>query len=494
MKKNRYDHWVPECENVVAFLLNLSALSLATAMIISLVPMQLRAIDFEVIHPDNIGDDGVGLRDQESAGWISSQISNPIGYFIQGEWPYEELMVYADKNGGIAQKIGLISPYKLQDLGAVGASGVLDRAFPLLVSGSVGGKGNVTEWKMRIEGGDEISMAIYSRRIGSALDPMLEILSSNRVPLQFVDDTGVLGGDFQTLFTPTESGEYTFELRDLEHGGGDKYTFIMCFQKNRDLQQHTVPVLPVEQDDDMEFLRSPSDNRVPPHTFVDRFKNPFDSKSYVFVQSADGPMTFTASTRKEGLPLDLNIALVGSDGKQTGKQTYTETGDSRISLKSLDKGDYRLELSPLPGTEIGTGYFKILIDQAWAGVELASESHLYHLKSKDAEADMKININLDNGYKGKLHFKIDSGQFPNPGLEINQGEVEAGKENATLKLSYSGGLDTKGIFPFQVAAYGEDGSLGHILVSTRNSMKKSGLGNSPKILSKLDGIHFIKID
>ncbi|MFN8708510.1 MAG: hypothetical protein ACK50J_17680 [Planctomyces sp.] len=87
--------------------------------------------------------------------------------------------------------------------------------FPLAVSGSIAG----TEQKrvyFQGKAGQKISAEVEARRIGSGLDPVVEIRSANNSPLAIQWQQSELAGDARATTTLPTDGVYFVEIHDLQ--------------------------------------------------------------------------------------------------------------------------------------------------------------------------------------------------------------------------------------------------------------------------------------
>jgi hypothetical protein len=126
-----------------------------------------------------------------------------------------------------------VSPLRLvliDDLPTVRAAGTnLSRgtaqalSLPTAVEGTLGAQ-QLHYFKFHAEAGQRVSFEVYSRRIGSLLDPTLRLFEGGGREVTYSDDVPGLSEDAAIQRTFRTAGDYVLELGDnLYQGGGDYF-------------------------------------------------------------------------------------------------------------------------------------------------------------------------------------------------------------------------------------------------------------------------------
>ena len=84
---------------------------------------------------------------------------------------------------------------------------------PVTVNGTLVGPDR-DAYRFHADRGDQIVLEIEGRRVGSALDPVLRLLDSERRQLAFNDDALGLGADPRIEFVVPADGEYQVVVHD----------------------------------------------------------------------------------------------------------------------------------------------------------------------------------------------------------------------------------------------------------------------------------------
>ena len=70
-----------------------------------------------------------------------------------------------------------------------------------------------------------LSVDVFAQRIGSQLDPIIRLLTTDGVELAHGDDSPGCGADCRLRHEFAEDGQYVVEVRDVRHQGGDQHSY-----------------------------------------------------------------------------------------------------------------------------------------------------------------------------------------------------------------------------------------------------------------------------
>lgn len=73
--------------------------------------------------------------------------------------------------------------------------------------------------------GQRVSVEVFARRLGSALDPVIRLLDASGRELAYSDDELAIGVDCRLAYTFESSGEYVLEIRDIRYQGGGAHRY-----------------------------------------------------------------------------------------------------------------------------------------------------------------------------------------------------------------------------------------------------------------------------
>jgi hypothetical protein len=92
-------------------------------------------------------------------------------------------------------------------------------ALPAAISGTIGG-GQMVQTSFNLKKGEQIAIEVESKRLGSALDPVIHLLDPRKLPLAWAEAMTALGGDARLSFTAPADGQYTLQLHDSVYQAG----------------------------------------------------------------------------------------------------------------------------------------------------------------------------------------------------------------------------------------------------------------------------------
>jgi hypothetical protein len=96
--------------------------------------------------------------------------------------------------------------------------------LPAAVSGTIDG-GQVVQTTFTLKKSEPIIVEVEARRLGSALDPVMNVLDDRKLPLAWAEATTALGGDARLRFTAPADGRYTVRLHDSLYQAGSPGQF-----------------------------------------------------------------------------------------------------------------------------------------------------------------------------------------------------------------------------------------------------------------------------
>jgi hypothetical protein len=272
-------------------------------------------------------------------------------------------------------------------------------SLPGAVDGSIANL-TVQFFKITVAEGQRLSIEVLARRIGSSLDPMLRLLDARGRELAFSDDAPGLSGDSQLQYTFKTAGDYLLELRDIRYQGGAyrlrigdfpcvTTAFPMAVQRgqtaavsfagqgvdgiaaanvtipaNRPLDWQPVSAKrtdgtssgfgTVRIADRPQLIEQEPNNNPDQAQRVDltadlngRLEQKGDVDRFVFTAKKDQTVVFTGITRTQGSPTDLQLKVLGADGKQIITADDNGTEEGLLTFKAPADGDFTLVVEDL---------------------------------------------------------------------------------------------------------------------------------------------------
>lgn len=183
----------------------------------------------EGVHPVG-GREGTTIRLDVDGGGAPVEINLPqsgesFAWFPKNEFgtaPSPVLLAvgpqrsYVEKDGGLLDEDGtIIRPADEKSPPMIIA--------PCAVHGCIDRPGAIDRFVAKLEKGAVYELKVIARAVRSALDPVLEVRGAKGRSVGRNDDAG--GPDSALRFVVPETGEFTFEVKDMLGGGGDEYRY-----------------------------------------------------------------------------------------------------------------------------------------------------------------------------------------------------------------------------------------------------------------------------
>ena len=91
--------------------------------------------------------------------------------------------------------------------------------LPAAISGTIGG-GQTVQTSFDLKKGQQIAVEVEARRLGGALDPVINLLDPRKLPVAWAEAMTALGGDARLTYTAPADGLYTVQLHDSIYQAG----------------------------------------------------------------------------------------------------------------------------------------------------------------------------------------------------------------------------------------------------------------------------------
>ncbi len=105
------------------------------------------------------------------------------------------------------------------------------RAWPIAFHGAIGGRGDEDEYRILARAGDVIAVEAFADRLGSPLDPVLEVRDPSGDLVARNDDD--VTHDSRVEFRARDQGAYGIMIRDKRRGGGPGFVYRIEVEQPR---------------------------------------------------------------------------------------------------------------------------------------------------------------------------------------------------------------------------------------------------------------------
>jgi hypothetical protein len=392
-------------------------------------------------------------------------------------------------------------------------------------------------YKFQAAAGQQISIEVLARRLGSPLDSTIRLLDAKGRELAYNDDAPGLGSDSMISYTFKDAGEYVLEVRDIRYQGGGNFLYRlrigdfpcvtvpypMAVQRGVsasvafagstaqavqpmpvNVAAATVDWLPlgaklsggkssgfavVAVGASPEALEAEPNNeqaqatRVPLGAGLNgRFDQPRDVDRFIFTAKAGQRFTFVGVTRSQGSPSDLAMRLLKTDGAEVAVVDDTGTNEGVIDYTFPADGDYTLVVEDL---------------NRRGGPEFAYRIAVNPHEEKFQLATSADTLNIPLGGLATVTVTAVRGSFAGPialtlldapaGIVATPAVIGPGQPSTVMTIQCAAEVPAGKIYPVRIAGSAQSGTAQYQAVATVTDAQKAafnGLTVPPPFLAQ----------
>lgn len=375
----------------------------------------------------------------------------------------------------------------------------------------------VDDYFFAANAGESFSIELIAQRIGSQMDPVVQVFDSAGREAAYCDDEPGIWRDSRFRFTAALQDSYRIAVHDVGFAGGAAYKYRLRVTHDPliwysfplvDPAEGALPfenagaIAPVESSQVSPANpplpaafptaaalaeREPNDTLeqaqlIPINIVVNgKVQRSNDIDLFTFEARQDQKLVFQSSTRSLGSPCDLVLLLRKGDGTVIAQSDSTLPTEAALTNAFAETGRYFLEVRELTGmAEPGVPY-RIKIHEFSPGVAVSIATNRLVIKP-GSSATAKINVTRF-GYAGPVHI---TSAAPVEGLSFENEVIAANKAETELKIKAASTLTPGAMLHFRLAATLET-NCAPFEVSTRAALRKA-FPLLPIIAFELDGL------
>jgi hypothetical protein len=234
------------------------------------------------------------------------------------------------------------------------------------------------------ESGQRLTIEVVARRLGSALDPLLRVLSMERKELAAIDDAPGLQGDARLDFRCPRTEDYLVEVRDTQYGGGPGHRYRLRlgrglpiplpFPVSDRFAVNTTRRLP------QGIEREPNNGPVQvqhlawPVELEGRFDKPGDRDVFQFYAGKGETLWIRGQTRSLSWPCDLFLQLQTTNGIRLAEANASGADEGMLTNRFAEAGTYRLVVEEL-NRQAGLRFrYRLQLESLLPGFALSTET------------------------------------------------------------------------------------------------------------------------
>jgi hypothetical protein len=401
-------------------------------------------------------------------------------------------------------KLLLLDPLST-DLATESESGQDPASAQLLQVGQAteGQVASESSWYCRLQpvAGKRVTIDIWARRLGSSLDPVIQVLDADGREIAFSDDEPGLDGDCRVSFLATSADPLTVKLRDVSFSGGGDFFFRIRTGEFPAVNGFYPPVLSHgEQHSLLPFPRQPGGR----HASIQLQANPtgliqwvetsnklqaigsiqlssrrelyesmqqpampikavigdavsgwFSQRGEIdsFTLQVDRPMRvrIQAATRSLGSPSLLLMTLQTGAGKMIAQSELDEKISQQLDADLTSPGTYTVSLKELIGRHGSGQVYRVTIDEKTPSYQLAVAGDVFNAPAGGV-VEIKLTVARD-GYDGAISVSLAGEEMPG----LDDAVIPDGKNEAVVKLTLPADWEAGSIHHLQLVGKGDGG-------------------------------------
>ena len=304
--------------------------------------------------------------------------------------------------------------------------------LPVTINGQIAGERDIDCFVFSANAGQVIIADMFAARIGSPLDPVVELYTAEgrRLPVE----TRRVADDNVLSFRVPAAGDYVLQIANVSFRGGPEFVYRVTLS---DVGQ--VSNLPVS-DGQVENLSHDKPLTLPA-TGQGRFLNATSEDSFRIVAKKDDFLAIEcgpASASSIAMPI---VAIEDATGRTLAKVSSAESADRAclIEWKAPADGEYRLRVRDLQhGTRGGPEFaYRLSVRQAQPDFQLSLSAD-YANVTQGSRTDLDLTVKRCGGFTGPIELSLaglpEGVTFEPPRVADNQ---------TSLKLALKASDDTR---------------------------------------------------
>ncbi len=302
--------------------------------------------------------------------------------------------------------------------------------WPVAFHGVIGGRGDLDAFSIRVREGQTVQVEVFATRVGSPLDPILEVYDPDGEMVGRNDDDAT--HDSRLTFRARADGDYRIEIRDKRLEGGPDFVYRIEVEEPRPSLSLFLAG-PVRKSQARQVIAVPRGNRVIAYLGVrrDGFCGP--------VRIETGPLPDGVSIDMTEIPEDTYltpIVIEAADDAPLAAKLVDLKGMASTPAGTLAGGFTQL-VDLLPGAgdssyeSISVGRLAVVVTEE-APYEVSLSAPAAPL-ARDGAIELAATVSRANGFEEAIEVSLP---YLPPGVEMDgPAIVPPGRTEAVLRLS-----------------------------------------------------------
>jgi len=346
-------------------------------------------------------------------------------------------------------------------------------------------------YKFTASVGQRVSIEVFSRRLGSPMDPVVRLLTIDGQELVYSDDVAGLSGDCRLAFQIETAGDYLIEIRDISYRGSVNHRYrlrigdfplasvVYPLGVQRGATQQLAIVGPTWNEprfsatiaanarlgptplggaypggqgssalvvvasnriENVEFEPNSSAETASPVQLPGAINGRFGAKAdrdhFTFTATKGQRLVFTGQTRSLGSPADLFMHVYKPDGGQIVEVDDTGTEEGVLNVTFPEDGTYRLMVEDLNRRGGPEFVYRVDVTPYEPGFSLRLEAERFNVP-RGGVWTMKV-LSTRRDYNGPINLSVEG---LTAGLKLASNVIPEGKNEIVMRVTLPATLE-----------------------------------------------------
>ena len=361
---------------------------------------------------------------------------------------------------------------------------------------------SVRSFQLHAEKGTLLTLDLWARRLGSQLDPLLEVFDSDGREVAASDDEPGLDGDCRISFEAPGRGPYAVRLRDATFSGGSEAFFRLRVSSfgvqgalyppalRRGSRARLTPVageplsadlavIPVDFSGRVHWLNVSDSLAIHSLRVTDRkehaetmpestserefaigdgisgwFSRPGEADHYPFVIEKPRDVSFQAQTRALHSSALLRMSVMNDKQEIVARAGPDKMLQQKLTARIAQPGTYQLVVEELLQRSGRRFFYRVTSDEKKPSFQLGIQGDAFNV-SEDRLLAIKVTVARD-GYEGEIILRLDGVEGD---LSLENEVIGSGAKETEFKIHLPADWQPGTIHQVGIVGRGEAGQF-----------------------------------
>lgn len=309
--------------------------------------------------------------------------------------------------------------------------------MPVTINGQICGERDADYFRLAPRGGEIVVCEVLAARLGSALDPLVDILDAAGKPVEIVRRSA--GSDVVLAFRTAASREYLLRVANVTQHGSPAHVYRINVTSAASFEA----AFPREDETGVVAVKEPNETAEKaykvglPTIISGKFSGRQAEDWFQFAGQAEQPVSILCRASPVGGLALPTLLLTDSGGKELARARSVDSADGvcRLDWKPPAAGDYRLRVRDLRlASPDADGFaYRLEIRAAQPDFSLSLATDCVNVV-QGGKVQFDVAVQRAGGFAGPIDLRLDG--IPE-GVTLETTKIPEGAANIKLTLAAS---------------------------------------------------------